>query len=69
MLERPVHRVALRRPHLVQVHLDALAGRRPFAVASGLQVAGDLVARENGFGDLVLNRHGGGDRVARWSAD
>jgi hypothetical protein len=60
--ERLVDRVALRGTHLVEVGLDALACGRPFRFAAGLQVAGDLLAGEDGFGDFVVNRHGGSDR-------
>ena len=53
MLQRPVDRIALRGPQLIEVALDALACvRAAFAVAA-LEVSGHFLPREHSSGDVV----------------
>ena len=54
MLQRPVDRVALGGPQLVEVGVNPLAGLQAGFVGAAAQVAGHLLPREHGLGDLVL---------------
>ena len=53
VLERPVDRIALRGPQLVEILVDPLARLGPGLAVAALQVAHDFVAREHGARDLV----------------
>ncbi len=60
MLERPVHRVALRRPQLFEVAFDPLAR---FATAFAVrvrQILRDFVPGQHGARDFVKHRQGSG---------
>ena len=58
VLQRLVDGVALRRPQLVEIGVDALARLRPGLDARSAQVPRHVFVREHGLGDLVLERHG-----------
>ena len=56
MLQRPVNRVALGGPQLVEVGVDPFAGLRAGFAGAAAQVAGHLLPRQHGLGDLVLHQ-------------
>ncbi len=56
MLQGTVNRMPLRRPQLVEVRVDALAGLRAAFAVSPAQVFDDLFTREHSLGDLVEHR-------------
>ena len=60
VLQRPVDRVALGRPQLLQVPADAIPHLKPGLAMAAVQVADDVVAREHRLGEVVehlVGRH------------
>jgi hypothetical protein len=56
MFERPVERIPLRRPQLLEISFDPLPGRAPALALPPFEVARHLVPGEHGLGDLVEHR-------------
>ena len=56
MLQRAVDRIALRRPQLVEVAVDALARLQLRSARAPSQIPRDVVAREDRLGDVVEHR-------------
>src|SRR5258708_39128774 len=64
MLQRPVNRIALRRPQLVQIRVNPLASPvAPLAVPAP-EVLDDLGPREDRLGDVI--EHGPAQYITRW---
>ena len=53
MLQRPVDRIPLRRPQLIEIRVDALARLEFGLPMAAPQVPRDVIPRQDGLGDVV----------------